>query len=106
MGESYLPRQLYNPAYANRFTMGKNKNTYVQINNYANGYSSCQKFTQSQWDAYSRRYGGLAMNPMYYQTNDCCHGCSDSGMPDWMLYGKIGLDLLGGLKDLFKPSTS
>jgi hypothetical protein len=101
-----MPRALYNPGAATHFNPKGSGNQYIQINNYGNGTSTCQSFTQSQWDAYSRRYGGLSMHPMYYQGGGgCCHHhCHGNEVPDWMKYGSLGLGVLNGLKDLFKPS--
>lgn len=107
MSGVYMPRALMNPGAATHFNPKGNGNQYVQINNYGNGSSTCQTFTQSQWDAYSRRYGGLSMNPMYYQRADnCCgHHCGGNDVPDWIKYGTPILGALSGLKDLFKGGS-
>ncbi len=93
---------------AERYRGGGSGNTYIQ-NNFYNGAAT----SGSCFGTYPNQHYGnrIMMAPNMYDPgchhhhHHHCHG-GGSRVPEWLIHTGIGLNILGGIADLFKGNSS
>ena len=90
---------------AERYGSAGKQNIYIQ-NNYYGGAAT----SGSCFGTYGGRMPGrrVTMAPNMYDNINFHHHhhcCGGGRMPEWLMYGSLGMQLLGGIADLFKGNS-